>query len=78
MTRDTMIRLNLQGFLRNTPTVLQLEDRSTVKPKGMLEDIIISIDSYEYPTDFLVLQPKSQSNEYPLTSHFGNTFVGHN
>jgi hypothetical protein len=45
MTRDTMMKFNLQGFLRNTPTILQLADRSTVKPEGMLEDIIISIDS---------------------------------
>jgi hypothetical protein len=52
--------------LRDTPTVLQLADRSTVKLKGMLEDIIISIDSWEYPTDFLVLQTKSQFNGYPL------------
>jgi hypothetical protein len=52
--------------LRDTPTVLQLADRSIVKPEGMLEDIIISIDSWEYPTDFLVLQTKSQFNGYPL------------
>jgi hypothetical protein len=47
MKRDTMIRLNLQGFMRNMPIVLQLENRSIVKPDGMLEDIIISIDSWE-------------------------------
>ena len=52
--------------MRDTPTFLQLQDRSIVKPEGMLEDIIISIDSWEYHTDFLVLQPKSQSNGYPL------------
>jgi hypothetical protein len=66
MTRDTKMKLNLQGFLRNTPTILQLVDRSTVKPEGMLEDIIISIESWEYPIEFLVLQPKSRSNGYPL------------
>jgi hypothetical protein len=32
----------------------------------MLEYIIVSIDSWEYPTNFLVLQPKSQSNRYPI------------
>jgi hypothetical protein len=32
----------------------------------MLEDIIISIDSWEYPSDFLFLQPMCQSNGYPL------------
>jgi hypothetical protein len=66
MTKDTMLRLNLQGSLRNTSTMLQLADRSTVNPEGMLEDIMISIDSWEYPTDFLVLQTKSKFNGYPL------------
>lgn len=49
-----------------TPTVLELTDRSIVKLEGMLEDIIIFIDSWEYPTDFLILQTKSQFNGYPL------------
>jgi hypothetical protein len=66
MTRDTMMKLNLQGFLRNTPIVLQVAYQSTVKLEGMLEDIIISIDSWEYHTDFLFLQPKSHSGGYPL------------
>jgi hypothetical protein len=66
MTRDTMLRLNLQGFLRDTPIVLQLADRSTIKPKEMLEDIMLSIDSWEYPSELLVLQSKSKFNGYPL------------
>ena len=66
MTRDTMMKLNLQGFLRDTPTVLQLADRSKVKLKFMLEDIMIFIDSWECPTDFPVLQTNSHSNVYPL------------
>jgi hypothetical protein len=59
------IRL-IHRFLRDTPTILHLADRSTFKPKDMLEDIIISIHYWEYPIDFLVLQPKYQSNGYPL------------
>ena len=55
MTKDTMLRLNLQIFFRDIPTVLQLADRSTIKLEGMLEDIIIFIDYWEYPTEFLVL-----------------------
>jgi hypothetical protein len=65
-TKDTMLRLNLQIFLRDTPIVLQLVDMFIVKMEGMLGDIIISIDSWEYPIDFLVLQHKSQTNGYPL------------
>eukprot|EP00253_Pinus_taeda_P003111 PITA_03111 len=60
MTRDTMLKLNLQSSLRKTSTVLQLVDRSTVNPEGIVEDVFVSVDSWEYPVDFLVLQPKAK------------------
>jgi hypothetical protein len=66
MTRDTMLKLNLQGSMRKTSTVLQLADRSTVTPEGIVEDVLVSIDSWEYPADFLVLQPKAKLTGYPL------------
>ena len=47
-------------------TMLQLADRSTVTPEGIMEDVMASIDSWEYPTDFLVLQPKEKLTGYPL------------
>ena len=31
-----------------------------------LEDVIVSIDSWQYPTNFLVLQPKAKLTSYPL------------
>jgi len=45
---------------------MQLANRSTVAPEGVVEDVMVSIDSLEYPTDFLVLQPKAKFNGYPL------------
>ena len=66
MTKDTMLKLNLQGSLRKTTIVLQLVDHSTVTPKGIVEDVMVSIDSWEYPTDFVVLQPKANLTGYPL------------
>eukprot|EP00253_Pinus_taeda_P014676 PITA_14676 len=66
MTRDTMLKLNLQSSLRKTSTVLQLADRSTVTPEGIVEDALVSVDSWEYPADFLVLQPKAKLTGYPL------------
>ena len=45
MTKDIMLKLNLQGSLRNTTTVLQLADHSTLAPKGIIEDVMISNDS---------------------------------
>jgi len=56
-----MLKLNLQGSLRKTIIVLQLVDKSTVAPEGVVEDVAVSIDSSKYPTDFLFLQPKKNS-----------------
>jgi len=45
MTKDTMLKLNLQGSLRKTTIVLQLADHSIVTSEGILEDVMVSIDS---------------------------------
>ena len=54
ITTKTMHTLGLQN-LKYTPTVLELADRSTIKPMGKLEDVTISVDVWHYPVDFLVL-----------------------
>lgn len=46
--------------------MLELADRSKVKPEGVLEDIFISLDSWEYPAHSYVLQPKTNIGGYPL------------
>jgi len=53
MTRHTMLKLNLQSSLRKTSTVLQLANRSTMTPEGIVEDVLVSVDSWEYLVDFL-------------------------
>ena len=65
MTLETMEYLHLK-ILRPTTTVLELADRSKITPEGILEDIIVSLDSWEYPVDFIVLQPKSNLGGHPL------------
>ena len=64
MTRDTMLKLNLQSSLRKTSTILQLADRSTMTPEGIVEYVLVLFDSWEYPVDFLVLQPKAKLTGY--------------
>jgi hypothetical protein len=66
MTKDTMFRLGLKEPLRCTPIILQLADKSTLNPEGVLEDVMVFVDSREYPTYFIVLQTKSKLNGYPL------------
>jgi hypothetical protein len=65
MTHETMQALGLTG-LRGTPTVLQLTDRSTIKPEGILEDVVISVDSWEYPMTSWSYNLKPLWEGYPL------------
>ena len=41
--------------------MLELANQSRFKLKGVLDDKIVSLESWEYPVDFFVLQPKSTS-----------------
>ena len=45
MTTIVLEVLQLGQFLRPTPSILELVDRTTVKPVGVLDDIILSVDS---------------------------------
>jgi len=66
MTKETMLKLNLPRALRETTTVIQFVDRSRVAPKGVIKDVMFSIDSWEYLIDFVVVQTKTKFNGYPL------------
>jgi hypothetical protein len=65
MTMETMAHLNICN-LRPTPTLLELVNISKIKPEGVLEDTIASLDSWEYPMEFMVLQPRSNIGGDPL------------
>ena len=45
--------------IRSNPIVLELTTRSKIKPEGVLDDVIVSIDSWEYSRYFIILQPKN-------------------
>ena len=65
MNKQTMEQLKLPNLLY-TPTLLQLADRFVIKPDGVLEDISISLVSWEYPVDFMILTPKNNLGGHPL------------
>lgn len=48
MTRNTMDKLRLTN-LQYTPTLLQIANIIVIKPKVILEDVYVSLDSWEYP-----------------------------
>lgn len=66
ITFKTMHTLGLQN-LKQTPTVLEIKDRSIVNPVGKMEDITLSDNSWHYLVDILVLQTKfSPAGGHPL------------
>ena len=46
--------------------MLELANRSKIKLEGVLDDERISIESWEYPLDLFILQPKSTSGGHPV------------
>jgi hypothetical protein len=57
------------GELKPTKVVLQLADRSVVIPRGIVEDVLVQVDKFYFPVDFIVLdtQPIAQSStEVPV------------
>ena len=65
ITREFLLRLSIIG-LWDTPTILQLFDNSIFRLEGMVEDVVVTLDSLDYPLDFIVLSPKATLGGYPL------------
>jgi hypothetical protein len=47
------------GELKPTTVILQLVDRSIKKPRGIVEDVIIKVDKFFFPMDFIVLDTEN-------------------
>ncbi|KAL4282171.1 hypothetical protein GQ457_03G018410 [Hibiscus cannabinus] len=43
------------GIERPTTVILQLADRSHVRPEGKVEDVIVNVGKFVFPVDFLIL-----------------------
>ena len=51
------------GELKPTTITLSLADRSVKIPKGIVEDVLVKIDKFYNPVDFVVLDTAPSSNE---------------
>jgi hypothetical protein len=65
LTTKTCNILGITSF-EPSSTMLELADRSVVKPVDTLQDIEILVDSWEYPAGFIVINPRSRLDGYPL------------
>ena len=52
------------GELKPTNITLSLADRSVKIPKGIVEDVLVKIDKFYYPVDFVVLDIEPIANEH--------------
>lgn len=43
------------GQLKPTPMTLQLADRSVKVPRGVVENVLIQVDKFYFPIDFIVI-----------------------
>jgi len=59
--------LNL-GELKPTSVTLLLADRSIKVPRGIVEDVLVQVDKFIYPVDFIILdtQPVERCNSFPI------------
>ena len=50
------------GSLKATHVTLQLTDRSIKIPRGIIEDVLIKVDKFYFPVDFIVLDTQPVTN----------------
>ncbi|KAK9042338.1 hypothetical protein V6N11_017415 [Hibiscus sabdariffa] len=50
------------GEAKPTTVILQLADHSFVQPEGKIEDILVRIDKFIFPADFLILDCEADEN----------------
>lgn len=43
------------GTARPTTMTLQLADRSIFYPQGKLEDVLVRVDKFVFPSDFIIM-----------------------
>jgi hypothetical protein len=63
--------------LNKTSIVIQLADRSFVYPLGVIEDVLVKIDSLVIPCDFYILDMEHDSCDSSNNTHilFGRPFL---
>ncbi|XP_050896715.1 uncharacterized protein LOC127103505 [Lathyrus oleraceus] len=55
----------LQGVVQDTRMTLQFADHSVKKPYGIVEDVLVKIDKFVFPVDFVILETP-EDEEIPL------------
>lgn len=65
LTTTTCQNLGITS-LDPTTILLELASQSIVKLEGTLQDVMMYVDSWEYPENFLLINPRNQLDRHPL------------
>ena len=57
------------GELKPTSIILQLVDGSMIVPKGVVEDVLVQVDKFYFPVDFIIL------DMHPVSKEIGRAHV---
>ncbi|XP_070046753.1 uncharacterized protein [Nicotiana tomentosiformis] len=53
------------GEIRSAPISLQLADQTTIIPEGIVEDVLVRVDKFVFPVNFIVVKME-EKNEVPI------------
>ncbi|WVZ01380.1 hypothetical protein V8G54_027449 [Vigna mungo] len=63
------------GKLKPTSVIIQLANRSTAKPLGILEDVLVRVNQLMFPADFYVLEMEGEDSRQSPTLILGRPFL---
>ena len=63
------------GPLHETGVVVQLTDRSSVFPKGVVEDVLVMVDNLIFTADFFVLDMENENDKQSSPILLGRPFL---
>ncbi|XP_071688710.1 uncharacterized protein [Rutidosis leptorrhynchoides] len=63
------------GLMKRTDIIIQLADQSIKTPKGMLEDVIVKVEDFYCPVDFIVMDIEPRNRDAQPTIILGLPFL---
>ncbi|XP_071687381.1 uncharacterized protein [Rutidosis leptorrhynchoides] len=63
------------GLMKRTDIIIQLADQSIKMPRGILEDVIVKVEDFYYPVDFVVMDIEPRNRDAQPTIILGRPFL---
>jgi len=63
------------GELKPTNVIIQLANKSTAQPLGVIEDVLVKVDQLIFPTDFYVQDMQNEHSHHKSTLILGRPFL---